>query len=155
MEASKFLLQALNQHIVITTDGCLQPIANQHQGGERRLELMGNIAHPAFLLLLLSFKRLPALDEQQHPFICAGEQHGFQWIASQRPFDALKALLVAHAHDGFLEAIHLDHVVELLAAHQAVVRNAQQTLGFAVDVSNAEVGFENQPALGGFIDPGQ
>ena len=46
-------LQALHQHGVSAVHSHLKPVADQHQGRQRCLQLVGHIADPALLLLLL------------------------------------------------------------------------------------------------------
>ena len=71
LQAAKLLLQPLDENhvVLLAVDRHLQALTHQHQCGQRRSQFMGDVADPALLLLLLGFKGLTALKQDQNPFL--------------------------------------------------------------------------------------
>ncbi len=116
---------------------------------------MGHIAHPSLLLLLLRLKRLSALDQHQQPFIRPRQNERLERFSQLLPFRALGTLLMTRADDRFLELRNRQHLLQRHAAHEQVAGDMQQPFCAGVDVSDGQIRRQDQPSLGGGIDPGK
>ena len=155
LKTPEFLLQPLHQSRVVLLNGQFQPIAHQHQGGEGGLELMGHITHPAFLLLLLGFEGLTALDQHQPAFVTARQNNRLQRGPLLIPFTTLGTQLIAAAEDQLLQDRNVEDIPELHATNQAIGGDMKKAFGPVVDVGDGVVRGQDHPALGGRINPGQ
>ena len=116
---------------------------------------MGHITDPALLLLLLGFEGLAALDQHQQAFIATRQNDGLQRIPLLLPFTSLGALLIAAAEDHLLKCGNIQGIPEVHATNQTIAGNVQQTFGPTVDVGDGVIRSQDQPALGGRINPGE
>ena len=80
LETQQLPLQPLHQHRVAAVDLGGQAVAHEQQGGERRAQFVGDITHPALLLIELGFERAATLDHHTHPAVPSRQGEQFQLL---------------------------------------------------------------------------
>ena len=116
---------------------------------------MGHITHPAFLLLLLGFEGLTALDQHQPAFVAARQNNGLERGPLLIPFTTLGTQLIAAAENQLLQGRNVEDIPELHATNQAIGGDVKKAFGPVVDVGDRVIRGQDHPALGGRINPGQ
>ena len=115
---------------------------------------MGHVTHPSLLLFQLGFERAAALQQQGHPALLAGQGIGLEGIAVDDPFHPLGPLLGLGQPGDRLQFCHRHRFGEQAAAGELGWGQLQQLFCPGVDVINAQLGIEAEPAHRGRLDPG-
>ena len=155
LQTQQLPLQTLHQHRVAAVDLGGEAVANQQQGGEGRAQFVGDITHPALLLIELGFQRAAVLDHHTHPAVPTRQGEQLQLLIAPGQVQPLGTIAPAGVLDHPSQVRVRAETLQRLTGREAGRRGAEQLLGPGVDHLDPIEGIEDQPAHGSGVDPAQ
>ena len=116
---------------------------------------MGDITHPALLLIELGFERAATLDHHTHPAVPSRQGEQLQLLIAPGQGQSLGTVAPAGVLDQPDQRQVRAEKLQRLPGREGGRRGAKQLLGPGVDHHDPIEGIEDQPAHGSGIDPAQ
>ena len=143
-----------------------QGFGHERERCERGAQLMGHIADPALLQVLLGLQGLAALQKHPNRAVAPGNGDGLQRFAADRlrmqrggahgavgPAHPLAPIAGARLAHRFFQLVAAHHLQQITALHHLLSADPQQPARAAIEMLQPVGAIEHQKPLGGFLQP--